>query len=172
MGLAGLVRQDDPPGTKAGKQVVRHAAPSVDLANQGIGAVVPRHDPYAQREIAFPDVATGRPELEAALNPLARTLDKVVSSDFANVGKPDIYAKSRSQVWLSTNIPSILSFDGWPPEDGYYAKWIRTNRISVPRGFQTAMVDPVLINAPDSSAYGTQQTVPGASIISLQDLYV
>lgn len=169
--MKGLVTRHDPPGTKEGMQVTRSAAPSQLMADQGIGVVVPRHDPEVALALPSAQFVTGRPALSIPKFG-ARQLDPVSDEDFDGIGKPPLYASSHRQVWTSFNIPSILSYDGYPPDDGYFAKWLRSNIIRTPRGFQTAMVNPITIAVPDSQPAGSQQTLPGVSAVSLADLYV
>lgn len=171
--MKGLVPLADPASTKQGMQVVRTASPSELLASNGIGVVVPRHDPYSQRELYFPDVTISE-RVQAEVHPQsARQLDPIVNSEFADVGKPALHLGSPRQLWLSTDASHKLAIDGWPPEDGYFAKYIRSNVIKVTRGFQTALMDSVNIDRPGQAPYGSLAgAVGGSSRVSLDDLYI
>jgi hypothetical protein len=151
---------------------VRYAPDAVALASNGVGAVVPRHEGYAQSAELFPEINVNE-RMPVAVHPqTARQLDPIQDSDFAGVGRAPGQDQSFNQVAFSLAFNDWLTVDAWQPEVGYIAKWIGTNRVAVPRGFQTALVDSANIDRPDGAPYGSGFVVTGASAYDLRDLYI
>lgn len=170
--MKGLVNRADPASTREGHQVVR-AAPDVGvLAENGVGVVVPRHEGYAQSAELFPEVTVNE-RLPVAIHPQSwRQLDPIADSDFAGMGRAPGQERSYTQVGFSLAFNDWLTVDAWNPDVGYIAKWPTTNRVGIPRGFQTALVDQSNVDRPDSSPYGSTFVVTGASQFDLRDLYI
>lgn len=151
---------------------MRYAPDAAALASNGIGAIVPRHEGYAQSAELFPEVTVNE-RMPVRVHPQnARVLDPIADSDFAGVGRAPGQDASYSQVAFSLAVNDWQTVDAWNPEVGYIAKWIETNRVAIPRGFQTALVDSANIDRPDTEPYGSTFVVTGASPYDLRDLYI
>ncbi len=170
--MKGLVQRSDPPGTKAGQQVVRYAPDAAALSDNGIGVVVPRHEGYAQSAESYPEIVVNE-RMPVAVHPQSwRQLDPIADSDFEGMGRAPGQERAHTQVAFSLAFNDWLSVDAWNMEVGYIAKWPTTNRVPQPRGFQTALVDAANIDRPDNEPWGSSFVVTGTSGNDLRDLYI
>lgn len=170
--MKGLVSREDPASTKEGHQAVRYAPDAAALAGNGIGAVVPRHEGYAQTAQNFPEIIVND-RLPVAIHPAsARQLDPIADSDFAGMGRAPGQDASYNQVAFALAFNDWLTVDAWNMDVGYIAKWPTSNRVGVPRGFQTALADATNIDRPDSNPAGSAFVVTGTSTYDLRDLYI
>jgi hypothetical protein len=170
--MKGLVQRADPADTKAGHQVVQHAPDIGALAENGVGTIVPRHEGYAQTAELFPEVTVNE-RMPVAIHPQSPHGTRPNRGQrLCGVGRAPGQDASYNQVAFSLAFNDWLTVDAWNPEVGYIAKWPTTNRVGVPRGFQTALVDASNVDRPDTSPYGSTFIVSGTSTYDLRDLFI
>lgn len=167
--MKGLVPTEDPAQTREDLPEVRAVGL---LADEGIGVIVPRQEAYAGRSIDYPDQQENiYHAIKVPRHSAARALDKPEQSSYEQIGKPPIFGRPHARRAFTINRKTLTidqsSIDG----RNTVGKVMFDKSMAIARGFQMALADGANIAVPSSAPSGSQREIPGASSISLTDLY-
>lgn len=168
--MKGLVPIDDPAQTREDVPEVRGVGSLVD---EGIGVIVPRQEAYAGTSIDYPeDQENIYHAIPIPRHSAAAALDKVERSTYEQVGKPPLFGRPHYRRAFTLNRKTLSidqsAIDGRGPGVG---KVMFDKTLAMARGLQMALADGANIEVPSSAPAGSAHAIPGASTVTLTDLY-